>query len=232
MKNILVIGSATGIGRALTKLLVENGHFVYGTFNKTDPTIQHENIEYNSLDVMSDQFDLSFIPNELHGLVYAPGAINLRPFNRIKPDQFLEDYRLQVLGAIKSIQACFNPLKNAGNASVVLFSTVAVQKGYNFHSLVASSKGAIEGLTRSLAAEFAPTIRVNTVAPSLTNTTLANKLLNSPEKIEASGLRHPLKRVGEPWDIAHAAQFLLSEKSSWITGQILGVDGGVSKISM
>ncbi|MFM1929934.1 MAG: hypothetical protein RL387_1262, partial [Bacteroidota bacterium] len=135
-----------------------------------------------------------------------------------------------VVGAIKVIQAAFPSLKNAPQASIVLFSTVAVQLGLNFHSLVAASKGAIEGLTRSLAAELAPKIRVNAIAPSLTNTPLAAALLNSDQKMEANAERHPLKRVGTPEDIASMAAFLLSPKTSWITGQILSVDGGMGSL--
>ena len=144
----------------------------------------------------------------------------------------MADFNLQVLGAIRCIQAVLPRLKNSENASIVLFSTVAVQLGLGFHSQVAVSKGAIEGLTRSLAAEFAPTIRFNAIAPSLTNTPLAEKLLSSPEKIEANGQRHPLKRIGEAEDIAEAACFLLTDKSSWMTGQILHVDGGMSSLKI
>jgi NAD(P)-dependent dehydrogenase (short-subunit alcohol dehydrogenase family) len=168
--------------------------------------------------------------DQVDGLVYCPGSIDLKPFGRIKPEQFIKDYELQVLGAVKCIQAVLPKLKKADNPSVVLFSTVAVQNGFNFHSLVASSKGAIEGLTRSLAAEFAPKIRVNAIAPSLTDTPLASRMLNSDAKREANDQRHPLKRIGKVEDIAHAAMYLLSDKSSWVTGQIFHVDGGMSSI--
>jgi NAD(P)-dependent dehydrogenase (short-subunit alcohol dehydrogenase family) len=144
----------------------------------------------------------------------------------------VDDFQKQSLGAIKTLQAAFNSLKNAENASVVLFSTVAVQTGFPFHTLVSSSKGAIEGLTRALAAEWAPKVRVNAIAPSITQTPLAGSLLNSPEKIEANASRHPLKKIGQPHDIAKLAQFLLSEDSSWITGQIHHIDGGISNIKI
>jgi len=149
---------------------------------------------------------------------------------RITPDAFISDFELQVIGAIKIIQSVLPNLKAVDNSSVVLFSTVAVQQGYNFHSQVATSKGALEGLTRALAAEFAPKIRVNAIAPSLTNTPLAGKLLSTDDKVKANDARHPLKRIGEPLDIAQMASFLLSEKASWITGQILKVDGGMSSL--
>jgi NAD(P)-dependent dehydrogenase (short-subunit alcohol dehydrogenase family) len=144
----------------------------------------------------------------------------------------MEDYKLQVLGAIKSIQAVFPRLKKSTSASIVLFSTVAVQSGFHYHSLVSTSKGAIEGLTRTLAAELAPSIRVNCIAPSLTDTPLSGNLLNLPEKREAHALRHPLKRTGTAEDIANLAEFLLTATSSWITGQILHVDEGISSLKV
>jgi NAD(P)-dependent dehydrogenase (short-subunit alcohol dehydrogenase family) len=142
----------------------------------------------------------------------------------------LEDYNLQVVGAVKAIKQCIPLLKKSEHASIVMFSTVAVQKGFGFHAQVAASKGAIEGLTRSLAAEFAPGIRINAIAPSLTDTPLAEKILNTDQKRTANAERHPLHRVGKPQDIAAMANFLLGEESSWITGQILHVDGGMSSL--
>lgn len=229
MKNYLVIGASTGIGKALAETLAAKGHQVYGTYNNTE--VSHPSIEYHHLDV-TQEFNLDFLPESLDGMAYCPGSINLLPFKRIKPEAFVEDFNLQVIGAIKAIQAAFPALKKSGHGSIVLFSTVAVQTGFNFHSQVAVSKGAIEGLSRSLAAEFAPSVRVNTIAPSLTNTPLAAKMLDKPEKKDANAQRHPLKRVGEAEDIAHAAAFLLSDNSSWVTGQVLHVDGGMSTLKV
>ncbi len=228
MKNYLIIGASSGIGLALAQQLAQEGHQVYGTY-QSNPTNSEGTINYFPVDVTADM-DLSFVPDQLDGLVYCPGSINLLPFKRIKPAAFQADYELQVLGAIKVIQAVLPALKKSNESSIVLFSTVAVQSGFNFHTQVAVSKGAIEGLTKSLAAEFAPTIRVNAIAPSLTDTPLAAKLLNSDQKKEANAQRHPLKRIGHASDIANTAAFLLSEKASWITGQIIHVDGGMSSI--
>jgi NAD(P)-dependent dehydrogenase (short-subunit alcohol dehydrogenase family) len=231
MGNFLVVGASSGIGNAIALQLIKEGHEVYGTFN-SHPMESVQNFNTHPLNVLNESIDFSFLPTSLHGLIYCPGTINLRPFARIQPSDFLQDFNLQVGGAVKVIQAALPALKNSGSASILLFSTVAVQLGLNFHTQVAASKGAIEGLTRALSAELAPNIRVNCIAPSLTDTPLAASLLNSEQKMEANALRHPLKRVGSVNDISEMACFLLSDKSSWITGQILHVDGGMSAIKM
>lgn len=230
MKNYLIIGGSSGIGKALTDKLANAGHQVFATYNKHKPQDERSNTIYTFLDVLEDELNLDFLPESIQGLVYCPGSINLRPFARLKPASFTEDYQLQVIGAVKVIQTVLPKLKSAGNASILLFSTVAVQTGFQFHAQVSASKGAIEGLTRSLAAEFAPTIRVNAIAPSLTDTPLASKLLGTDDKREANAQRHPLKKIGSPEEIAEAATFLLSDRSSWTTGQIMHIDGGMSAI--
>jgi NAD(P)-dependent dehydrogenase (short-subunit alcohol dehydrogenase family) len=232
MQNQVIIGASSGMGRALAQLLVNEGHRVYGTFNKTTENRPEGLTGYTHLNVLDENPDFSFLPENIDGLVYCPGAVNLKPFARIKPEDFISDYQLQLVGAVKVVQACLPKLKNSSQASVVLFSTVAVQTGFNFHSLVASSKGAVEGLTKALAAEFAPKIRVNCIAPSITNTPLAGTLLNTDEKKDANAQRHPLKKIGQPEDLANLAAFLLSEKSSWITGQVLHADGGMSSLKV
>ena len=229
MGNFLVIGASSGIGKAIATQLASEGHHVFATFYKNSIEAD-QNIHAHFLNVLDEQVDFSFLPESLDGLVYCPGSINLKPFARISVSDFAQDFNLQVGGAIKSIQAALPALKNAGKSSIILFSTVAVQLGLNFHTQVAASKGAIEGLTKALSAELAPTIRVNCIAPSLTDTPLAAALLNTEQKVEANALRHPLKRVGHANDIASMACFLLSEKASWITGQIMHVDGGMSSI--
>lgn len=230
MKNYVVIGGTSGIGQALVELLSRDNQVWYTGRNPQEP--QNPNCHAIALDVTQEDLDFSWLPDTVHGIAYCVGAIALKPFHRIKPQEFVDDFQKQSLGAVKTLQAAFNSLKNAENASVVLFSTVAVQTGFPFHTLVSSSKGAIEGLTRALAAEWAPKVRVNAIAPSITQTPLAGSLLNSPEKIEANASRHPLKKIGQPHDIAKLAQFLLSEDSSWITGQIHHIDGGISNIKI
>jgi NAD(P)-dependent dehydrogenase (short-subunit alcohol dehydrogenase family) len=231
MKNYLVIGGSSGIGEGISNELFQNGNRVFASY-KNNPKESNQNLQYFYLDVLSTQTDFSFLPETIDGLVYCPGAIQLKPFARISPEDFMQDYQLQVIGAIKIIQQVLPRLKNASSASIVFFSTVAVQTGFNFHSIVAASKGAIEGLTKALAAELAPKIRVNCIAPSITNTPLASNLLNSEEKIAANAQRHPLKRIGRAEDLASLACFLLSDRSSWITGQIIHADGGMSAIKL
>ena len=229
MKNILVIGHSSGIGKALSQLLATNNR-VYGTYHSHPIDFDSATISSHPLNVLDEQPDFSFLPETLDGLVYCPGAIALKPFARLSEADFIKDFQLQVGGAIKCIQAALPLLKKGNNSSIVLFSTVAVKMGFNYHSMVSASKGAIEGLTKALAAEFAPTIRVNCIAPSITNTALAASLLNSEEKIAANAQRHPLKKIGQPEDIAALAAYLLANQSGWMTGQILHLDGGISSI--
>lgn len=232
MNNYLIVGASSGIGQELAKQIEENGNQVIGTFNRHEPELIASNIQFHHLNVLDDNISLDFLPDQLNGFVYCPDSINLRPFERIKPADFESDYKLQVLGAIKILQLVLPRLKKSANASVVLFSTVAVQTGLAFHTQVSTSKGAIEGLTKALAAEYSPNVRVNCIAPSLTDTPLAASLLNNEQKREANAARHPLKRIGAATDIANMAAFLLAEKSGWITGQILHVDGGMSTLKI
>jgi 3-oxoacyl-[acyl-carrier protein] reductase len=228
MKTTLIVGASSGIGYALAQNLINNNQSVI-SLSRNKPDL--ENIEHYSYDVLSNE-QLPQISQQIDGIVYCPGSINLKPFRTLKHQDFITELELNVLGAIKILQAYSSNLVQSKNASVVFFSTVAVQTGMPFHSSVAVSKGALEGLTRALAAEFAPKIRVNCIAPSLTQTPLAGKLINTPEKLEAGANRHPLKRIGTASDIANAAEFLLSEKAGWVTGQVIHIDGGMSTLKI
>ena len=226
-KNILLIGGSSGIGLATAKLLTQN-HEVYIASRSSDSLIGLD-IHHLPFDVTTDDLSTLDLPAELSGLVYCPGSINLRPFKGLKPEAFEADFQINVLGFIRSLQVVLPKLTK--NSSVVLYSTVAVKVGMPFHASVATSKGALEGLGKSLAAELAPKTRVNIIAPSITNTPLADRFLNNEAKMEKSAQRHPLKRVGEADDIAAMTRFLLSDDSSWMTGQILGLDGGMSTLN-
>lgn len=229
MKNYLIIGGSTGIGLAITNELSSKGEMVFASYNQNLKS-STQNINYFQLDVLAPTLELDFLPDTIDGIVYCPGSILLKPFARLSSEDFLQDYQLQVLGAVKVIQQVLPRLKKSPSASIILFSTVAVQMGFNFHSVIAASKGALEGLTKALSAELAPKIRVNCIAPSITNTPLAAGLLNSEEKLVANAQRHPLKKIGTPEDIAAMACFLLGDQSGWITGQVMHVDGGMSTI--
>jgi 3-oxoacyl-[acyl-carrier protein] reductase len=231
-KNILIVGASSGIGLATARLLHGLGANLYTASRHQSAELAELSTTFLPLDV-TQPFGtaLDALPEVLHGVVYCPGNIKLRPFERIPVEDFRGDFELNVLGAVQVLQASMKRLKKAGGASVVLFSTVAADTGMAFHASIATSKAAVEGLTRALAAEYAASgVRVNAVAPSLTNTPLAAALLNTPEKAEASAKRHPLQRIGEPEDLAYMASFLLSDHGSFITGQVLPVDGGMGRL--
>jgi 3-oxoacyl-[acyl-carrier protein] reductase len=229
MNNILIVGTSSGIGLQLANQL-SSGHKVYALSRTIGELKENENIRWKRFDVLEDDPDLTFLPEKLHGLVYCPGSIPLKPLRGIKAEEVVNEFRLNALGAFTVVQKLQSRLKASGNASVVFFSTVAVKTGMPYHASISMAKGAVEGLTRSLAAELAPIIRVNAIAPSLTDTPLASRLLNTEERKESSAQRHPLKRVGTAADIASMAAFLLSDNASWITGQILHVDGGIGAL--
>ncbi|NML65308.1 SDR family oxidoreductase [Hymenobacter sp. RP-2-7] len=232
-KNILIVGASSGIGLALAQQLAAAGATLYTASRHLSPELAAlggTHFTYDATQPVGAAFDA--LPEVLHGLAYCPGSIKLRPFERVPVEDFRADFELNVLGAVQVLQACVKRLKKApGGASVVLFSTVAAAVGMSFHTSIATAKAALEGLTRALAAEYAASnLRVNCLAPSLTDTPLAAALLNTPEKAEAGAKRHPLQRVGRPADLASLATFLLSDEATFITGQTLAVDGGMGKL--
>ena len=228
MAEYLIIGASSGIGATLAEMLVAEGHQVTGTGKTNLPSTP--GIRSYIYDVKQEGFPEGMIPEKLDGLVYCPGSILLKPFNRLKTEEFIEDMQLQLVGAVKVLQQAYPSLARGNQSSVILFSSLAAGTGLKFHTLVSSTKGALEGFGRALAAEWAPQIRVNVIAPSLTDTPLASALLNTPEKRNTNASRHPLKRIGTPHDIASAAKFLLSAESSWMSGQIMHIDGGLSTL--
>lgn len=230
MKNVVVVGGTKGIGKKIVERLPDSNVFVIARTNSDLPVTG--NLHFIQGDVLQPSINLSMLPEAINGLVYCPGTINLKPFHRLTEADFFTDWQINFIGAVKIIQTLLPNLKHDENSSVVLFSTVAATIGMPFHASIASAKAAVEGLTKSLAAEFAPRIRVNCVAPSLTQTTLAEKLVNNAEKMDSSNKRHPLQRIGQTDDIASMVCFLLSEKSAWITGQVMHVDGGMSTLKV
>lgn len=232
MKNIVIIGCGQGIGFATAKLLSENNS-VIGISKTENSEIKNLDIEFHQMDILNGNLDEINFPEVVDGLVYAPGSINLKPFNRLTVEDFKNDFEINVLGAVKTIQKLLPNLKKSESASVVLFSSVAAKLGMPFHASIAASKSAVEGLTKSLAAELSSQkIRVNAIAPSLTDTKLASQLLSTPEKVEASGKRHALQRIGKADEMAKMTEFLLSSNSGWMTGQIIGIDGGMGNTKL
>ncbi len=228
-KNYLIIGGTSGIGLSLSFSLIELGHTVYSISRR--PTHPIPQAIHTPADILADDLSTIALPDQLDGLIYCPGSIVLKPFARLSRDDFFNAYELNVYGAVRAIQTWLPKLKQAEFASVVLFSTVAAETGMPFHAAIGAAKAAVEGLARSLAAELAPRIAVNVIAPSLTDTPLAATLLSTPEKREASAKRHPMQHVGSADQLAETAKFLLTE-NRWITGQIIAVDGGMSALRL
>jgi 3-oxoacyl-[acyl-carrier protein] reductase len=231
-KRYVIIGGSSGIGLSLTNHLSAEGNKVIVLSRKQNQLQLNVNIEYHSIDVLNEKVEFPLIDGEINGLVYCPGSINLKPFKSLKEQDYLDDFKINAFGAVKIINYFLPNLKKHDKSSIVLFSTVAVQTGMPYHASIAMAKGAVEGLTRTLAAEFAPNIRVNAIAPSLTDTPMTSRLLSNDEKREASAKRHPLNSIGNPEEIAKAAAYLLSTDSGWITGQVLHIDGGISSLRL
>jgi NAD(P)-dependent dehydrogenase (short-subunit alcohol dehydrogenase family) len=229
-KNILLVGGSTGIGYETAKRLQNDYNVNVASRKKGD--LAELNVTHHEFDVLEDDISNLDLPDQLDGLLYLPGTINLKPFKMMRSNVFEDDMKINFLKLVDTTQALLDKLKASDQASIVYISTVAVQTGMPFHTSVAAAKGAIEGFARSLAAEYAPNFRVNVIAPSLTNTPLANKLLGNDKKKEKMDARHPLKRVAEAADIAEMTTYLLTDKSSWMTGQVIGLDGGMSSLNI
>jgi NAD(P)-dependent dehydrogenase (short-subunit alcohol dehydrogenase family) len=227
MKNIVLIGGSYGIGLAISELMQTEYQLYILARTAPQTAIQATFIPF---DASTDEFPLSQLPDTIDGFVYCPGSINLRPFRGLKMENFEQDMQINFFQMARCLQAAMPKLTSSTSASVVLFSSVAASMGMPFHSSIAAAKGAVEGFAKAIAAEYAPQLRVNVIAPSLTHTPLADKFLNSELKQEKASERHPLKRYGQANDMAQMAVFLLSEKSSWMSGQVMHLDGGMSTL--
>jgi NAD(P)-dependent dehydrogenase (short-subunit alcohol dehydrogenase family) len=230
MKNIVIVGGTHGIGLETARSLIKDHHVTI--LARTSKNLDELDCEYREFDVLKNDISEVDLPEEIHGLVYCPGSINLKSFKMLNIDTFRKEMEINFFSLVKVVHGLLPNLKKAEQASLVFFSTVAVKMGMPFHTSVAPAKAAIEGFAKALAAEFAPSLRVNVIAPSLTDTRLAEKLLNNEDKKKRAENRHPLKRIGKAGDIANLVIFLLSEKSSWMTGQVVGLDGGLSSINL
>ena len=225
MKTHIVIGGTKGIGNAVIDSLPEKDSII--SISRNPSETPRKGVDYRIADVVTDD-----LPNieSVDTLTYCPGSINLRPFKALNKSNFMDDLEINYLGAIKAIQTYLKAFKNSESPSIVLFSTVAVSQGMPFHSSIAGAKGAVEGLVRSLAAEFAPDIRINAIAPTVTDTPLASRLLRDDKARDNIAQRQPLKRVVLPQEIAAMVVFLHSDMARSISGQIIGVDAGMSVI--
>ena len=227
MRTIAIIGGSSGIGKSLVELEKENCKIIL--IQRTPSLVNHDNVTEHLLDVLKD--DLPEFET-LDGLVYCPGSINLKPFSRLSQEDFQRDFEINVLGATRVLQKYLPILKKGTNPSVLVFSTVAVKMGMPFHASIAAAKGAVEGLVKSLAAEYAPKVRINAIAPTLTDTKLAEKILRNEKSRELSAERHPLKRFLEPSEVANFASFLLSGKAASFSGQIIEMDCGIVNLKI
>lgn len=229
MGKFIIAGGRTGIGRLLADRLLTAGHELL-ILGRSEPSGLGASATFHRVDFSDEQPVLPEVGEPIAGIAYMPGTIRLKPFRSLTAQDYLDDFRINVLGAIHLLRRYEANLKRAERPSVVLFSTVAVRTGMPFHASIASAKGAVEGLTRSLAAEWAPTIRVNAIAPSLTDTDLAAGLLSTESKRLAAIERHPLRRIVDPSEPASLAEWLLAGTSASVSGQVFPVDAGLGSL--
>ena len=236
MKKV-ILGATGSIGSSLAKKLVESGekvHLVGRDGTSVSELAKNLNSSFTVCDVLEENFSEKIINDlkdeAINGLAFCVGSIDLKPLKLTKKSDFMQSFNLNLISATEIIKSLSDNLKK-NKGSIVLFSTVAVKQGFPNHAIVSSAKGAIEGLTLALAAEFAPNVRVNCIAPSITNSKISNFLLKNEKVAEGIAKMHPMKRIGEGEDSASLAKFLLTDESSWVTGQILGVDGGRSSVA-
>ena len=222
MGKVLIIGGTKGIGKAIVSEVIEKHEVVCLSRNPSDFT--HNNYKHIKFDVLNDE-----LPEieSMDTLIYCPGTINLKPISTLTLDDFRSDFELNVIGAVKAIKKYLNLLKKSENPSILMFSTVATKLGMPYHSSVSVSKSGIDGLVKTLGAELAPKIRINAIAPTITNTDLASKILRNEKVIENMIERHPLKKILSPDEIAKMASYLISKNSSSISGQIFNMDAGI-----
>jgi|TARA_R110000744_G_scaffold106220_3_gene202422 NAD(P)-dependent dehydrogenase (short-subunit alcohol dehydrogenase family) len=222
MKTIVIVGGSKGIGKAIVGNLVDSHKVI--NLSRSSPEYTHANLTHYNVDILRD--DLPEI-TALDAIVYCPGSINLKPIARLSLEDFREDFEINVIGAVKTIQKYLEILKKGQHPSVLLFSTVAAKLGMPYHASIATAKSGVEGLVKSLGAELAPKVRINAIAPTVTDTQLASKLLRNEKMIENIKERHPLKKFLDPKEVAEMAEFLLSGKASSISGQIFEMDYGI-----
>jgi NAD(P)-dependent dehydrogenase (short-subunit alcohol dehydrogenase family) len=231
--NYVIAGGTKGIGFEIVQRLRNSADSVQVYSRQPGSLNIDETVKHHVVDFTDDDITLNELPDTINGVVYCPGSINLRSFRSLKVQDFRDDLEVNLLGAVKFLQTCMKGLKKGAAeqpSSVVMFSTIAVSQGLSMHASVSAAKAAVEGLTRTLANEWAPHIRVNCIAPALTQTPLAARFFENEETVKAMAAKYPLGRTGLPSDLASAATFLLSPESSWITGQVIGIDGGMSTV--
>ena len=227
MKTIIIVGGSKGIGEAIVKKLIPN--YLIINLSRSKPHIEHQNLTHYNCDVLSDELPAI---ERADGLIYCPGSINLKPFKRLSLDDFRTDFEINVIGAVRSIQAYESAIVQSENGSIVLFSTVATAMGMPFHASVSTAKSAVEGLMKSVAADLAPKVRVNAIAPTITQTDLAAKLLRNERMIENTIQRHPLKKFLDPSEVAAMAEYLISNGSKSVSGQVFKLDCGIVSLKI